>query len=78
MNINKACFVITDWTTWEHLKNVIRALPENAFDIVIANERQKAHCLRIVIRNFVRRFVGFTNGKVVESSKLRPEDFENI
>jgi len=38
--INKIAFAITDKTTWHHKKNIIYALPEDAYDIVVASKKQ--------------------------------------
>ena len=77
--VNKIAFVITDWPTWAHLKNIIRALPADSYDIVVCkNEGEKARCLRTGIGNLVRTFVRFTNGRIHARDKLKPEDFWNI
>jgi len=73
--VNKIAFVMTDWTTWEHLKNIIHALPADSYDIVVCkNESEKACCLRTLARTFVR----FTNGRIHVMNKLKLEDFRNI
>ena len=75
--INKIAFVITDTTTWHHLKNIINALPEDAYDIVIANEKQASQGLYMTIRGFIRKCVGFTNGINLKKKNLYSKILKN-
>ena len=56
--INKIAFVITDKTSWNHLKNVTHALPEDSYDIIVADEKQ-AKAYYMFFRAFARKMVGF-------------------
>ncbi len=75
--INKIAFVITDKVTWNHLKNIIHVLPEDSYDIIIADEKQASKGLYMFFRAFARKMVGFTNGVSIKSSVFEPKVLKN-
>ena len=75
--INKIAFVITDKISWNHLKNVIQALPEDSYDIIVADEKQASKGLYMFFRAFARKMVGFTNAINLKKNILDSKDLKN-